>query len=180
MNFYLNHVFEDVWTMYEFLFEPCILRCLNYVWKKNFIRFYNPSLFCIFRAVSKMCFWQPWLCPFTLTLFMVFITYEYTDGMCLSIYSRDHGNYSPWPWHCSLFTYGYIDEMCLSVYSRDHRNCSPSPWHCSRCSLHMSIPMECVCWYILETIETVPLHPSTNHGVHYIGVYRRNVFVGIF
>jgi len=27
MNFYLK-----AWTMYEFLFEPCILRCLNYVW----------------------------------------------------------------------------------------------------------------------------------------------------
>ena len=23
--------------MYEFLFEPCILRCLNYVWKKKFL-----------------------------------------------------------------------------------------------------------------------------------------------
>jgi len=24
------------------------------------IRFYDPSLFYIFRAVLKMCFWQPW------------------------------------------------------------------------------------------------------------------------
>ena len=148
--------------MYEFLCEPCIWRCLNYVWifiwtmyfkvlelctKKKSIRFYNPSLFCIFCVVLKMCFWQPWLCPFTLTLFTVFITYEYTDGMWLSIYSRDHGNYFPSPWHYSQFTYRYINRMCLSVYSRDHRNCSPSPWHCSRCSLHMNIPMECMSIY---------------------------------
>jgi hypothetical protein len=58
--------------MYEFLFEACILRCLNYrwifIWSMNFflmyfkipynftIRFYDPSLFCIFRAVSKSWF----------------------------------------------------------------------------------------------------------------------------
>ena len=30
--------------MYEFLFEPCILRCLNYVWKKNSLRFYDSFL----------------------------------------------------------------------------------------------------------------------------------------
>jgi len=51
--------------MHEFLFEPCILRCLNSIWKKIpcdfMIRFYNPSLFCIFYAVSKMRFWQPWM-----------------------------------------------------------------------------------------------------------------------
>jgi len=46
--------------MYEFLFEACILRCLNYIWKKS-LRFYDPILFCIFRVVLKMCFWQPWL-----------------------------------------------------------------------------------------------------------------------
>jgi hypothetical protein len=32
MNFYLNHIFYDAWIMYEFLFEPCILRYLNYIW----------------------------------------------------------------------------------------------------------------------------------------------------
>jgi len=46
--------------MYEFLFEACILRCLNHVWKKipyNFIIcFYDLSLFYIFRAVLKMRF----------------------------------------------------------------------------------------------------------------------------
>jgi len=45
-----------------FLFEPCILRCLNYIWKKKFLvilRFYNLSLYCIFRVLSKMCFGQP-------------------------------------------------------------------------------------------------------------------------
>jgi hypothetical protein len=55
-----------------FLFEACILRCLNYVWifiwSINFylmyfkipydftIRFYDPSLFCIFYAVLKSRF----------------------------------------------------------------------------------------------------------------------------
>jgi hypothetical protein len=50
----------------SFLFEPCILRYLKYIWKKNFpcnftIYFYDPSLYYIFRIVSKMCFWQPWI-----------------------------------------------------------------------------------------------------------------------
>jgi len=52
--------------MYEFLSEPCILRCLNSIWKKNFLvilRFYDPSLFCIFCAVSKIRFWQPCIIP---------------------------------------------------------------------------------------------------------------------
>ena len=31
--------------------------------------------------------------PFCLTLFMVFITYRYTDGMCSYIYSNDYKNY---------------------------------------------------------------------------------------
>jgi hypothetical protein len=60
--------------MYEFLFEACILRCLNYllifIWNMNFfnvfqnslwfydftIRFYDLSLFCIFQIVSKSWF----------------------------------------------------------------------------------------------------------------------------
>jgi hypothetical protein len=29
------------------------------------IRFYDPSLFCIFRVVSKMYFWQPCSRPFS-------------------------------------------------------------------------------------------------------------------
>ena len=49
-------------------------------------------------------------------------------------------------------TYGYTDKIYLSVYSRDHENCSPSPWHYSRYSLHTGIPTECVRWYILETM----------------------------
>jgi hypothetical protein len=46
--------------MYEFLFKLCILRCLNYVWKKipDILWFYYPSLFCIFHDVSKICFWK--------------------------------------------------------------------------------------------------------------------------
>jgi hypothetical protein len=36
--------------------------------------------------------WEPF--PFCLTLFMVFITYRYTNGMCSSIYSSDYKNYS--------------------------------------------------------------------------------------
>jgi hypothetical protein len=34
------------------------------------------------------------LCPYNLALFTVFITYRYIDRMCLSVYSRDHENYS--------------------------------------------------------------------------------------
>jgi hypothetical protein len=77
-------------------------------------------------------------------------------------------------------TYGYTDKIYLSVYSRDHGNCSPSPWHYSRYSLHTGIPTECVRWYILETMGTVPLHLGIVYDVHYIWVYRRNMFVGIF
>jgi len=79
INFFLFYA----WIMYEFLIESCILRYLNdvwiFIWTMYFkvfevwtiyikkipydftIRFYDPSLICIFRAVSKMCFWQPWL-----------------------------------------------------------------------------------------------------------------------
>jgi hypothetical protein len=63
--------FHDAWTMYEFLFEACILMSLNCVWKKNSlwfydftIRFYDPSLFYIFYTVLKIRFWQPWSPPF--------------------------------------------------------------------------------------------------------------------
>jgi len=46
--------------MYEYLFKPYIVSCLTMYGKKfpyDFtIRFYNPSLFCIFRAVLKMYF----------------------------------------------------------------------------------------------------------------------------
>jgi hypothetical protein len=44
--------------MYEFLFEVWIFIFLMY-FKISYdftIRFYDPSLFCIFRAVSKMRF----------------------------------------------------------------------------------------------------------------------------
>jgi len=93
---------------------------------------------------------------FTLTLFMMFITYRYTDEMCLSVYSRDHEN-------CLLLNgtiYGIhymwvYDRICLSVYFRDYRNCASSPKHYSRCSLYMDIPMECVCQYISETMGIV-------------------------
>jgi hypothetical protein len=88
--------------------------------------------------------------PFTLALFMVFITYRFSDRMCLSVYFKDHGN------------------------------CAPSPWHYSRCSLHTGISMECVRWYILETMGIVPLHPDIVNGVHYIWVYWQNVFNDIF
>jgi hypothetical protein len=30
--------------MHEFLFEPCILRCLNFIYKKISLRFYDPFL----------------------------------------------------------------------------------------------------------------------------------------
>jgi hypothetical protein len=37
--------------MYEFLFEPYILRCFLVI-----LQFYDPNLFYIFRAVLKICF----------------------------------------------------------------------------------------------------------------------------
>jgi len=49
----------------------------------------------------------------------------------------------------------YTDRMCPLVYSRDHGNCAPSPWHCLQCSLHTSIPIKCVCRYIPETMRTI-------------------------
>jgi len=70
--------------------------------------------------------------------------------------------------------------MYLLIYSRNHRNCSPSPYHYSWCLLHTGLVTECVCQYISETMRTMPLHHDTIHGVHYIQVYRRNVFNGIF
>jgi hypothetical protein len=95
------------------------------------------------QNVSVGIFQRPWkLFPFTLTLFIVFITY------------------------------GYTNEMCLSVYSRDHENCAPSPWHYSQCSLHTCISTKYVHRYILETMRTVAFHPDTIHGVYYIQVYR--------
>jgi hypothetical protein len=101
--------------------------------------------------VSIGIFQRLWeLFPFSLTLFIVLIIYRYTDKICPSVYSSDHGN------------------------------CFYSTWHYSRCSLHTSILMECVCRYILETMRTVPLLPDTVHGVNYIRVYRQNVSVGIF
>jgi hypothetical protein len=46
--------------MYEILFEPCILKYLNYIYKKfpydSTIHFYDPNLFYIFCVVLKMCF----------------------------------------------------------------------------------------------------------------------------
>ena len=48
------------------------------------------------------------------------------------------------------------------------------------CTLHMGIPTKYICRYIPETMETVLLHPDTIHGIHYIQVYQRNVFVGIY
>jgi hypothetical protein len=54
--------------MYEFLFEPCILKCYEFLFEAWFflmyfkipynftICFYDPSLFGIFRAVSKSWF----------------------------------------------------------------------------------------------------------------------------
>jgi hypothetical protein len=48
------------------------------------------------------------------------------------------------------------------------------------CSLHTGISMECVRWYILETMGIVPLHPDIVNGVHYIWVYWQNVFNDIF
>jgi len=96
------------------------------------------------------------LFPFTLTLFMMFITYGYTDEMCLSVYCRNHEN-------CLLLNgtihgvhYMWVyDRMCLSVYFRDHRNCASSPSYYSRYSLYTGIPTECVCQYISETMRTV-------------------------
>ena len=85
-----------------------------------------------------------------MALFIMFITYRYTNGMCSSIYSKDNGN------------------------------CSLSPWQCSWCSLHMGIPTECVYQYIPKTIGIVLLFPGTIHSVHYIRVYQGNVFIGIF
>jgi len=72
--------------MYEFLFEPCILRCLNYVWKKisyDFtIRFYNPSLFCIFHADNLDC--HPTYCTrFLLLPWSVWA--NFTCSICVSI-----------------------------------------------------------------------------------------------
>ena len=78
------------------------------------------------------------------------------------------------------FTQMKIDIMYLLVYSRDYENCSPSSWHYSRCSLDTGILMECVHWYMSETMRTVPLLPCTVHNIHYIQVYRHNVSVGIF
>jgi hypothetical protein len=69
--------------------------------------------------------------------------------------------------------------MYSLIYSRDHRNCSPSPWHCSRCSLHTGIYTKCFHRYIPCTLRTVPLHPGIVHGIHYIRVYRWNMSVGI-
>jgi hypothetical protein len=89
------------------------------------------------RNVSVSIFQRLWeLFSFSLTLFMVFITYKYTDKMCPSVYSSDYGN------------------------------CSLSPWHCSRCSLHTNISTECFCGYISETMRIVPLLSDTVHGVH--------------
>ena len=52
--------------MYEFLFEPCILRCLKYVYKKISLRFYDftirvyfvfsvPCQKCVFNNLEYMC-----------------------------------------------------------------------------------------------------------------------------
>jgi hypothetical protein len=96
------------------------------------------------RNVSVSIFHRPLeLCPFTLALFPVFITY------------------------------GYTDKMCPSVYFRDHENCALSPWHYSWCLLHTSIPIKWVRRYIPKTMKTVPLHPDTVYGVHYIGYIDR-------
>ena len=40
--------------MYEFLFETCILRCLNYVWKK-FPNDYTIWVYFIFSVPYKKC-----------------------------------------------------------------------------------------------------------------------------
>jgi hypothetical protein len=69
---------------------------------------------------------------------------------------------------CSLLLADDTHRICLSVYFKDHENFAPLTWHCSRCSLHTSILIECVRRYIPETMKTVPLHPGTVHGVHYI------------
>jgi len=79
-----------------------------------------------------------------------------------------------------FFTYRYTNGMCLSIYFKDYGNRSPSPWQCSWCSLHMSIPTKCVYWYIPKTIGIILLLLGTIHGIHYIQLYQRNVFIGIF
>jgi len=40
--------------MYEFLFEPCILRCLNFVWKKISLQFYDFTIQ-VYFAFSVPC-----------------------------------------------------------------------------------------------------------------------------
>ena len=51
---------------------------------------------CVYRYISE----NMGIVPLHPTMFMVFIIYRYKDEMCLSIYSRNHGNCSPSPWHC--------------------------------------------------------------------------------
>jgi len=56
MKNYLNYVWIFIWSMY--------FKVLELYMKKKFLTilwFYYPSLFCIFRDVLKIRFWQSWI-----------------------------------------------------------------------------------------------------------------------
>jgi hypothetical protein len=137
-----------MWTV--LLCCVCIyeFKYLHNGWIKNTNKIWHHTLFYTNKNINKL-----------------YITYRYTERMYSSVYSKDHENYSPSP--LALFTvfitYGYTNGICPSVYSRDHGNYVPSPLYYSWCSLHMGILIECVCWYIQQTMGSGNCYPSPWH-----------------
>jgi hypothetical protein len=98
-------------TMEIIPLHPSIIHGVHYIWVYQ-------------RNMSVDIFQRPWeLCPFTLVLFTVFITYGYTNRMCLSVYSTDHGKWELLPFTLALFnmfiTYKYTyRNLFVCIFQR--------------------------------------------------------------
>jgi hypothetical protein len=101
---YILHIGIPTKYICRYILETIIIVFIHFdiVHGIHYIRVYPQN---VFISILQR-YWE--LCPFTLALFMVFITYGYIDKMCPSVYSKDYKK-------CSLLNAMIINDL-LNVH----------------------------------------------------------------